>query len=179
MSHGCERYEDALLERAAGRLDSGPVERLDAHLADCAECREALLVIRAVAGHPPAAPANLEAGILAAVRSARPAAGEVEAPAPAFKPRAPSRGRDEPRPTRRFGWVRPARWAVPLAAAAVVALVWIRPGNGPGTGVADGAELDYEPYGSWPASNGLVAGEPVLSELTVEELERLLEEMES
>jgi hypothetical protein len=38
---------------------------------------------------------------------------------------------------------------------------------------------DFDPYGAWPAGGPVVAGAAALSELSEEELERLLEEMES
>ena len=70
-------------------------------------------------------------------------------------------------------------WTLPLAAAAALA-VWLGANellapDSAAPAVVDVAE--YEPYGAWPASDGIVAGDLVLSELSVEELEALLEEM--
>jgi hypothetical protein len=38
---------------------------------------------------------------------------------------------------------------------------------------------DTAPYGTWPADGLIVAGDPMLSELSLEELEYLLQELES
>ncbi|NIP78216.1 MAG: hypothetical protein GWM90_03045 [Gemmatimonadetes bacterium] len=168
MSTGCEFYADALADLAAGRL--GPVEagRVEAHLAVCSDCREALDVIRTLRAAPVDLPDRLEARIRRAVRAGG---------APAAGPADPGRHRN--RKGLRHGW-RP--WALPLAAAAGLA-AWLGVGQlvGP-TGVPE-EELEvtaeYDPYGAWPASDGVVAGEPVLSDLSVEELEALLEELES
>jgi anti-sigma factor RsiW len=164
MSDGCERYSDALIERAAGRPAPDRDGRLEAHLAECHECRERLRVTRLVATTGPVPPPGLENRIRDAVR----AAGAHAQAAPA------------PGPNGRGGWSRGWRWAVPpLAAAAVAAVIWLAGGEDPAVPGADVAEPEVmAPYGAWPASDGVVAGEPVLSDLTVEELERLLEEME-
>jgi hypothetical protein len=55
------------------------------------------------------------------------------------------------------------------------------PGTEPFSGVESTvAALDeYEPFGAWPADGLIVAGDPLLSELSVEELEALLREMGS
>ena len=82
------------------------------------------------------------------------------------------------------GWRGWGPWALPLAAAAAL-ILWLG-GNGLRSGpseepaaTVDAVDADYDPYGAWPGSNGMVAGDLVLSELTVEELEALLEEMNS
>lgn len=165
MSTGCGFYADALVDLAAGRLEAGRVEQIEAHLEACRDCRLALEVIREVQESPAPMPAGLEARIQAAVR------GDATAAAPVILV--------QPRPRRWRGW-RP--WALPLAAAAALAL-WLGgsellsgpSGESPAT--AEEVDADYEPYGAWPGSNGVVAGDLVLSELTVEELEALLEEM--
>ena len=90
-------------------------------------------------------------------------------------------------PPRSHRWA-PARWAPAQAAAAVLAVLWMgvrsvgdpAPAPGPEVEAAQAAvEAEYAPYGAWPASGEVVAGEVVLSELSVEELESLLEELES
>lgn len=177
MSTGCERYGDALAELAAGRPGGAGAGDVEEHLATCDACRGSLAVIRAVRGARVEIPEGLEARIRHAVREA----GAPGTARPAT-PR-PSAGR----PRRDVGW-RPGRsWALPLAAAAALAALWVGIGRGPAPGgdaggeneVVDVIAEEYEPYGAVPAWDGVVAGDPLLSELSVEELERLLEEMES
>ena len=167
MNTGCEFFSDALAALAADTLEPERVERVEAHLATCPDCRSALAVIRAVRRAPAPVPEGLEARLQAAARGDAPTSTPVV--------------RLEQRSSPWRSW-RP--WAVPAAVAAAVAL-WlagseILPPDVP-TGEATGsAEVEAEyPYGAWPASNGVVAGEVVLSELSVEELEALLEEMDS
>lgn len=164
MSRGCEFFSDALVDRAAGTLDTERDARLEVHLAQCPDCVDALRVVAAVRAAEPPVPEGLEARIRTAVRSA---AGAADAADPR-----PAPGRRDWRP-----------FALPLAAAAALVGIWIgvgMPGTGPQTSpetaLAAAGELD--PYGAWPAGGTFVAGEPVLSELSIEELERLLEEME-
>lgn len=167
MSTGCGFYADALVDLAAGRLEAGRVEQIEEHLEACRDCRTALQVIRDVQAAPAPMPAGLEARIQEAVR------GAETTPTPVI--------RLDPGTGRWQSW-RP--WALPLAVAAAVAL-WLGgsellPGpSGEPTVSAEEVDADYDPYGAWPGSNGVVAGDLVLSELTVEELEVLLEEMNS
>jgi anti-sigma factor RsiW len=165
MNTGCEFYSDALVALARGELGGERGRRVEAHLADCPDCRGALEAIRAVQSAPAPVPDGLEARIQAAVRA------ELEEPEPGTAPAL----RVE-RPARRT-W-RP--WALPAAAAAAL-VVWLGVSElAPPDDVPSGeaAVAEYEPYGTWPATDGEVAGDLVLSELSVEELEALLEEME-
>jgi anti-sigma factor RsiW len=153
MNTGCEFHADALIERAAGALDEARGEHLDAHLAECPDCAASLETIAALRAAPLEIPAGLEARIRGAVAPQR-------------------RARARWRP-----------WAVPLAAAAALVVLWIGVGLPDGNGTLADASLavfeDYDPYGAWPADGLIIAGEPLLSELSVAELERLLEEMGS
>jgi anti-sigma factor RsiW len=175
MSGGCEFYADALADRAAGALDQERAARLDTHLAECPDCSAALETVRALRAAPLEIPAGLEARIRSAVReAARPSAQPIEVGVGAA-----SREARTPYAFR-AGW---RRWALPLAAAAALAALWI------GVGLPGGQDTpedplfavfeDYDPYGAWPADGLIIAGEPLLSELSVDELERLLQEMES
>ena len=169
MSTGCEFHADALADRAAGRLEAARAARLEEHLATCAECREDLAVLELVDRARAVPPVGLEERIRAAARQA---AGE---------PREPSSGPVAPARRRTGGrWV---PWAVPLAVAAGLATVWLgvpdRPAPIPDDLEADATPLAAEaPFGTWPAAGADVAGDPVLSELSAEDLELLLEEME-
>ncbi len=169
MNMGCEFFADALLERAAGVLEPERSARLDAHLADCEECGEALRTIAALKAAPLEVPAGLEDRVRSAVREAA-------------RPVAPERAGGVISPQRRWrGRWRP--WAVPLAAAAAAVGIWLGV-QAPDTSDVDQAPdlvafEEYDPYGDWPADGLFIADQPVLSELSVEELEYLLRELES
>ena len=167
MSTGCEFHADALADLAGGRLEAFRVARVREHLAACPSCREELRLLERLSEAGPVPPAGLEARIAAAVRDA----GQTSGTAGGRK--AASRGS-----------MRWAAWSLPLVAAAAVVLVWAGP---PDMGGAAGGAVEVEqavasdlrePYGAWPANGIEVAGEPVLSELTEADLERLLREME-
>ncbi len=181
MNTGCEFFEDALVEHAAGGLTGERARAVAEHLDACADCRGLLGTMQAVRRAEVPVPGDLEARIQAAVHEAVDAAArlpreEGSRPVRTIDPR---RVRS-PRPSMR------TRWLLPLAAAAALALVWVgigeyregaRAGSGGSTAPSVAVE-EYAPYGAWPASD-MVAGDPLLSELSTEDLERLLEEMES
>lgn len=172
MSTGCEFYADALVQLARGGLEPERTDRVEAHLAECEVCRGDLAVIRAVESALAPAPEGLESRIREAVRrGASHNAPMVDAP-PSLIGRRPARP----------GWQR--AWALPMAAAAALAL-WLgaaellSPAAEPGASDVGVDAVEYDLYGAWPGSTGVVAGEVVLSELSVEELEALLEELDS
>jgi anti-sigma factor RsiW len=173
MSRGCEFFGDALFDRGLDRLDPDQALRLDEHLADCPACAATLRTLQELRAAPLAVPADLESRIRTAVREQA-----KSVPFPVSDGVAVAAGKRRDR--RRFPMGR--AWALPLAAAAALAVFWLggREANGgawPGDG--DFALLaELEPYGAWPAGDRIIAGEPVLSELSVAELERLLEELE-
>ncbi len=181
MNDGCDFYSDALADLALGHLEADRRARLEAHLAGCPECRHRLQVTKDVGRSRVPVPDGLEARLRAAVRDA---AGEgVQAGMDIGPDGGGARGRGA-----RGGGrgVSLRRWVPHLAAAAVLAALWIgvtsdggERGPAPGPEVDVAVEAEYAPYGTWPASGEVVAGELVLSELSVEELESLLEEMES
>lgn len=159
MNVGCDFHGDALADLELGRLSVERAREVEDHLAACQECRASLPTIQAVRANAVQVPEGLESRI-------RDAVGRSSGRVPS---RVPSRS-----------------WAALLAAAAALAVVWLGVGRDPGIApeaVPDtGAEAmveGHQPYGSFPAWDGVVAGDPVLSDLSVEELERLLEEMES
>jgi anti-sigma factor RsiW len=177
MSTGCEIYADALAERAVGRLAGEEARQLADHLAGCAECRRTLAAARAVRGARFPVPEGLEERIRAAAReelAARAPAEPGGRAAPMIELRKARSGRAMRRTP---AWA----WGLPLAAAAL-ATVWIGLGGPDGGSVeptVDVASEEVEPFGGWPGADGMVAGDPLLSELTVDELETLLEDMGS
>ncbi|MFO7892621.1 MAG: anti-sigma factor [Longimicrobiales bacterium] len=171
MNRGCEFYTDALVELTRGALDTDRAVRVEAHLATCDDCRGALDAIRAVQAARAPVPEGLEARIQAAVRKRIVEAASAEGePSTIDVKRRPSWS----------GW---RAWMLPVAAAAGLAL-WIgtsdllSPVGDPAKDAAEVVVDEYDPYGAWPATDGVVAGDLVLSELSVQELEALLEEME-
>lgn len=176
MSTGCEFYGDALVELARGELEPGRAERVEAHLETCDACRAELAVIRAVRQSRAPVPEGLDARIRTAVaeRLAVGARGADRATGSTPRPVAGSRSRSPWQ-----GW---RVWALPAAAAAALTL-WVGgslivpDGSGPPATTTE-LTAEYDPYGVWPTADGVVAGDVVLSELTVEELEALLEEMQ-
>lgn len=171
MNRGCEFYTDALVELTRGALEADRAERMEAHLATCEDCRGALEAIRAVEAARAPVPEGLEARIQAAVREEVAGTASVED------------GPSTIELKRRRAWSGWRAWALPVAAAAGLAL-WIgasdllSPAAGPARDAAEEVVDEYDPYGAWPATDGVVAGDLVLSELSVQELEALLEEME-
>jgi anti-sigma factor RsiW len=185
MSTPCDFYVDAIGDLAVGQLEPERKRRVERHVTTCADCAALLEAARAVRTATAPIPAGLEARIRVAVRAA---AGEraggwngaIEEPDWLIEAR-PARpvGRRD-RSARARSW-RP--WAVPLAAAAALALVWVGVDelgrDAVDAGDAQIAETEFAPYGTWPAADGRIAGDPLLSELSEEQLERLLEEMGS
>lgn len=160
---GCGAHEDALVAYATGRLRGPAVQRVEGHLDACASCRENLAVIRMVRETPVPVPDGLESRIRGTVRDA---AARDRVHVSSSGSQLGGRGR--------ASW---RAWGVPLAAAAMLTAVLAVGRNGPA--VTDPDAAAYAPYGTLPGSDGFLAGDALLSELTVEELEQLLEEMES
>ena len=164
----CERVRDLLPEWLAGSLGGEGPAAVREHLSGCAVCRQEEALLRAVLAVRPEPPAGLEARIQARVRAELPAGLEgEERRVLAF---------------RRRGWRSwtPA-WA--LSAAALVALslgigvVWN--GETPAVTSEPLEVAAQEPLPeAWLWDDGLVAGAPVYEDLTDEELQALIEEME-
>lgn len=160
--HDCEAVRDLLPLRASGRLDDVRARAVGDHLDGCGDCRAELAVLRAVAATTPVAPAGLEARVLTG----------LAVPQTPVRTRLAS-GR------RRWVGLAPA----PLAAAATFAAALLG-------GVLLYDRLDVPPAAppvvevdatlAWAAGAGdpLVQGATTLAELTDEELEQLLTEME-
>lgn len=167
-NRGCERVKDLLPEWNAGLLDSASREEVEGHLAACVDCRKEADLLRAVLESRPRPPEGLQARIQARV-------SEEFSQAPAGSPGKvlPLRSRTRKR------WA-PA-WALSAAALAVVSLgigvLWN--GEVPEVTVEPLEVASQEPLPeAWLWDDGVVAGAPVLDDLTDAELEALLEEME-
>jgi len=156
---------DLLPELAAGRLDDEAARRVEAHVEDCPECAAELDVLWALDGARPVVPAGLEDRVRAAVHEEM-----RQAAAPVI--------RLEPR---RRSWI----WSpwVAAAAAAVVAVLGgtlvLGGGDEPLPAETEILALETEaPYGSLPGTSGDLAGVAMLDDLSEEELEQLLVELE-
>ena len=155
----CAEVVDRLPDWVAGRLDASSAARLSAHVAACARCAAEAELVRGLRAARPIAPAGLASRIADAARA------DV--------------GRARGSAVRRR--LAPA-WALSAAAVLVLAV---------GTSVLmDRSETPAEPEatemagltvdddaGVWIADDALVAGAPVLEELSDDDLAALLEEM--
>lgn len=166
----CRELADLLPDHVAGRLAVEESGRMERHLRACADCAAELVLLRALAASRPAVPSGLAARISAAALADRaPGAG------PRGRPHDPDR-----RTSGAPGWrrrLRPA-WALPVAAALVLALgtaLLREAGRGP-SGLGEVAVDD--PSEVWLGEEGVVAGAPVLDELSDEVLVTLLAELE-
>ncbi|MFO8172827.1 MAG: anti-sigma factor family protein [Gemmatimonadota bacterium] len=165
----CEGVQGVLPEWVSGVLESGRQEELlRNHLATCAGCREEENLIRSLLNARPEAPADLEERIQARVREEMSRGARSES--------------EEVRVLRSPRWRQWApAWALSAAALAIVSL---------GIGVlwnGEVPEITTEPVEvaaqeplpeAWLWDDGVVAGAPVYDDLTDEELEALLEELE-
>ncbi len=167
MTHA---VRDMLPDLVAGRLDDMRVRRVEAHVEACADCAAELEVLRALTDARQTVPEGLEARIRSAIHE------ELD-PGPDHAP--------EPVPEIRL----PRRWSrfwspwTAAIAATIVALVGgtlVLTDHGTNT-LTEEEVLALEtsaPYGNFPGANGEVAGVATLDDLSDEELEQLLAEME-
>lgn len=162
----CEGVQEFLPEWISGLLEEGREEELRNHLTTCAGCRQEEALLRVILDVRPEPPAGLEERIQARVREE-------------LSPGTRSGNLRVLRPRRGRQWA-PA-WALSAAALAIVSL---------GIGVlwnGEAPEIITEPLEvaaqeplpeAWLWDDGMVAGAPVYDDLTDEELEALIEEME-
>jgi anti-sigma factor RsiW len=156
----CADVKDLLPELIRGELEDGDLAVVTTHVSSCESCSEEVEFLERIRGAAFSPPASLASEIKSAVAS------EMESDA-GFKYR-----------TTRF-----VRWGLPAAATVVLALgtgvLWQRAQTLPVVG-----PLGQDPFAAvWPSDDAdlagvpIVAGVPMLSELTDEELVLLLEEL--
>jgi anti-sigma factor RsiW len=151
----CETVRDELPAMLDGRLDSSERRAVAAHLEVCAECRAEADVLAMLRRQTVAVPPGLEERVKEAVRRQ---AGRAR--------RAPS-------------------WALAAAAAAAVLLGGVlllrHTGGDPLLGDPEAVAIAagmLQPFADLPESNGLLAGGLQLDDLSTEELQLLLTELD-
>lgn len=159
----CEAVRAALPEWARG--ESARAADLEAHLARCADCAREAALLRTLYQSQPAPPPELEGRIRHAVQGAVPTSGAPGTP--------PAQGGTT--------WLRRHPW--PLAAAAVLvlvvgtALLERRTGDPSRMGGEGAGDPDPWLMDDWGGEQGIVAGVPVIEQLSDEQLLTLLEEL--
>jgi anti-sigma factor RsiW len=150
----CESVRDLLPELAAATLDTGSRAAVEVHLARCAECAAEQALVAAIRAAAPEPPAGLGARINLALDR------------PATVP---------PRAT----WARPVAIAATAAFALLTGGLLIRSQQRT-TDVADADVVAAVPVG-WPAVQAapMLRVAPTLHDLSMEELESLLAELDS
>ncbi len=173
MSHlTCETVRPLLPDRGSGTLPPNQSVAVEAHLATCHQCAAEAEVLQALRRGRPEPPEELAVRIQDTLRHAPGSSGAAPRP-----PTGDSRGGGGPAP-----WWAPLQ-RPGLAAAAVVvlalgtAVIWPQVRGGPSLTDLD---LDLETplmVEVWTEDAGIVAGAPVLEELSDEQLLILLEEL--
>lgn len=163
--YDCETIRDEIPALLRGELLTHEVAALEQHLGGCAECRAEVDIVRLLQSTLAPVPAGLEARVLGAVRS-----GRLIDNAPHGTRTAGDRFRSGPIRLIRSA---PARLAMAATVAAAVLGGSLMLGR-------DGTELDVDLDSvSWAAAEDpLLHGGSELHDLSVEELELLLEELD-
>jgi len=148
MERECGQIRELIPDFVAGRVAEEEAASVQAHLRDCAECRDEVELVSLLLASRPEAPADLASRLEVAVRRSRPAA------------------------------IRPW-WAVTAAAIAALAL-----GIGIASDPPSGVDVEVPAFAYevdegvlWSSDDGLVAGAPMLDQLSDEALEQLLDEL--
>jgi hypothetical protein len=203
----CRRVGELLPERARGALDGMAAAWVDAHVASCPECMRELALVQRLQRAPASPPDDLAARIQSALgeetlarprsggsRSGRRDAGSAAAAhpsasaqerhaAPSAFPMRPAAG---PPTSRRLQGRRARAWIgwVTAAAATVVIAVgterMLEERSRPTEAELWQAYLEEQKPAPWTEDDGLVAGAPVLEDLSAlsdEELEVVLQEL--
>ena len=169
----CEMTTDLLPDLASGALDHATAAALHAHIAACAGCAAEWRVVHSVRASAMAVPADLEAGIAAAVARASAQGGSRGGAAGLRVGRGRASGSRVPR----------YAMAAAVACALFGGILAVQQlGDPASTGPADDP-VAAPAIGSAPAfpvtTDPLVGNQSAVSELSAEQLEALLTEMDS
>ena len=152
--NACAELGDRLPDWVAGRLAPGEGEGVAAHVRSCAECAAQAALLRGLFEGRPPAPPGLAERIVGALGS-----GEIAGA------------------TRRPRRVWPV-WATSAAAVLVLAVGSLLLGDDRAGEPDRLGQVAVDDAGAWIADDGIVAGAPLLDELSDQTLAALLEEME-
>jgi anti-sigma factor RsiW len=167
--YDCDSVRDLLPQHASGGLGTLDADRVRTHLAFCTECRAEAELVELIQSTLDPLPDGFEARVLAAVHQN--AIRPVGAPSPAT-----------PRTRTVRQWPVPFALAATIAAAVVGGVVVLERAGARLTGNDTAFDSDAPGMSilSWAAADdAMLHGGTVLQELTVEELEQLLEELDS
>lgn len=143
----CADARELLPGLVRGELPDEERARIEAHVSTCANCRGEVALLRQIRATTPAPPAGLAAEVKEAV------------------------ARDRARTRRSLDWRLPAAAAVVIALG--TAVVWQRAQTPP-----EASQFAQESFLMvWADDDALVAGAPMLGDLSEEELAVLLEEL--
>lgn len=150
MSEHCETVRELLPDLVADRLSGARVALVHEHVASCRACADELDLVRAIRADAVVLPAQLERRVLNAIRS-----------------------------DRRRSWFTPGRAA--LAATVAFALVTATMLDfGREADPRETQDIEALAPPPWPsADEPLMRGGPALNQLSLDELESLLKELES
>lgn len=175
----CDAVRDLLPHLGGAGVSPGDEALAQDHLGRCAECQEEAALVSMIQSTLEPLPPGLEARVLAAVRGVVPPG--VAAPEAAVLPVLEAGARR--RAGRRFASMRFALAATVAVAVLGGALALGRVGF-PFTAVEPGSEAEFDVSAislltRVPSDDAMLHAGTALEELTVEELELLLEELES
>jgi len=160
----CGQIRHLIPDVAGDRVAAQEVQRVETHLAGCADCADELRLARLVHASRPDAPEGLAARVSEAVRRDR-ASGRSAAT------------RVGPHREGRSGADR-RWWGVAAAAVAAIAVgIGMRSGSPAVPAVVPAYAQEIEEGGWWISDDGLVAGSPTLDGLSEEALLRLLDDL--
>lgn len=147
---GCERTRERIPDFVAGRVPPALRAEIEAHIGECAECRD-------------------EAELVALLLASRPSAP------PELAPRIEKAVRLLPSSAARRPW-----WGLAAAAVAALALgIGVASRHDRTTSDLSAYVADTETEGLWLSDDGLIAGAPALDALSDDALVQLLDEMGS
>ena len=160
----CDAVRAVLPDSARGALDPDSSAALEAHVAGCPNCAGEASLVRALQDLRPVPTPDLEGRIQDALRDA------IVPGAPA-----PRNGRTLPR------WTPQRTWGLAAAAALVLALgtsvLWPQIRGTVPTLPEEGSLAGPMLMDDWGGNRGIIAGVPVIEELSDEQLLTLLEEL--